>query len=227
MIHEQLEKRGIKSKLVLDAFSRVPRHLFVPEKYRSLAYADRALPIGKGQTISQPYIVAFMTEALDLKPSDRVLEIGTGTGYQAAILAEICDSVYSIEIIKSLGERAANMLKTMGYANVELKIGDGYQGWIAHAPFDAIIVTCAPTQIPEPLIEQLEIDGVVFASNRSCKVFSVMQMDEERKVKEDFGIPAVMIDVDHADVRKFSQENVYVRLEALLESIEANRTAAV
>lgn len=159
MIHEQLVKRGIKSQQVLDAFSRVPRHMFVPEEYRAMAYADRALPIGKGQTISQPYIVAFMSEALDLKPSDKVLEVGTGSGYQAAILAEICDTVYSIEIIDSLGKKAAGLLKDLGYANIRLKIGDGYKGWEDHAPYDAIIVTCAPTRIPEPLKDQLAEGG--------------------------------------------------------------------
>ena len=159
MIDEQLKKRGVESQQVLDAFARVPRHLFVPEEYRTMAYADRALPIGKGQTISQPYIVAYMTEALGLKSTDRVLEVGTGSGYQAAILAEICDTVYSIEIIESLGKKAGKLLKEIGYANIILKIGDGYLGWQAHAPFDAIIVTCAPTQIPEPLKDQLTEGG--------------------------------------------------------------------
>jgi len=159
MIQEQIINRGIKSQQVLDAFEKVPRHLFVPEKYRSMSYEDRPLPIGKGQTISQPYIVAFMTEVLDLKPSDRVLEIGTGSGYQAAILAEICDMVYSIEIVPYLGKNAAKVLNEIGYENIELKIGDGYQGWAAHAPYDAIIVTCAPTQIPLPLKKQLAEGG--------------------------------------------------------------------
>jgi len=159
MIHDQIEKRGIKSRQVLDAFAKVPRHLFVPKEYRTMAYSDRALPIGKGQTISQPYIVAFMTESLNLKPADRVLEIGTGSGYQAAILAEICDSVYSVEIIPSLGKDAKQLLKKLGYTNIEVKIGDGYKGWTTYAPFDAIIVTCAPTQIPETLKEQLAEGG--------------------------------------------------------------------
>jgi len=159
MIQEQIINRGIKSQQVLDAFEKVPRHLFVPEKYRSMSYEDRPLPIGKGQTISQPYIVAFMTEVLDLKPSDRVLEIGTGSGYQAAILAEICDMVYSIEIVSYLGKNAAKVINEIGYENIELKIGDGYQGWAAHAPYDAIIVTCAPTQIPLPLKKQLAEGG--------------------------------------------------------------------
>lgn len=159
MIYEQLEKRGIKSQQVLDAFRKVKRHQFVPEEYRSMAYADQALPIGKGQTISQPYIVAYMTEALDLKSTDCVLEVGTGSGYQAAILAELCDTVYSIEIIESLGNNAKKLLKKIGYSNIVTKIGDGYQGWKTHAPYDAIIVTCAPTQIPEPLKDQLAEGG--------------------------------------------------------------------
>ncbi len=159
MIHEQLEKRGIKSQRVLNAFRKVERHLFVPEEYRSMAYADRALPIGKSQTISQPYIVAFMTESLDLKSTDRVLEVGTGSGYQAAILAEMCDTVYSIEVIESLGKKAGRLLRKIGYLNITLKIGDGYQGWKTHAPYDAIIVTCAPTQIPAPLKDQLAEGG--------------------------------------------------------------------
>lgn len=159
MIHEQLELRGIKNRKVLDAFRRVHRHLFVPKRYRSLAYADRPLPIGKGQTISQPYIVAYMTQVLELKKTDRVLEVGTGSGYQAAILSEICDAVYSVEIIESLGKRSASLLNKLGYANVFVKIGDGYKGWKKHAPFDAIIVTCAPSKIPKPLTDQLAEGG--------------------------------------------------------------------
>lgn len=159
MIQEQLVRRGIDSQKVLEAFRNVPRHFFVPETYRSMAYDDRPLPIGKGQTISQPYIVAFMTQALDLKSTDRVLEVGTGSGYQAAILAELCDAVYTVEIIESLGTGAGRLLQKMGYANVFVKIGDGYQGWQEHAPYDAIVVTCAPTQIPGPLKEQLAEGG--------------------------------------------------------------------
>lgn len=159
MIREQIEKRGIKNPRVLDAMRTVKRHLFVPEKLQSFAYADRPLPIGHGQTISQPYIVAFMTEALDLKPGNRVLEIGTGSGYQAAILGEICEAVYTIEIIEPLGAGARNLLAELGYENVFVKIGDGYRGWAEHAPFDAIMVTCSPSHIPRPLQDQLAEGG--------------------------------------------------------------------
>tara|TARA_B100000315_G_C14539687_1_gene570252 strand:+ start:517 stop:1185 length:669 start_codon:yes stop_codon:yes gene_type:complete len=159
MVREQIIKRGVADQRVIMAMKRVERHLFVPEKNKQMAYADTPLPIGFGQTISQPYIVAFMTEILDLKPADKVLEIGTGSGYQAAVLGEICDKVYTIEVIPPLGERAVSVLKRLGYDNVVLKIGDGYKGWKENAPFDAVIVTCSPTHIPEPLQEQLAEGG--------------------------------------------------------------------
>jgi len=159
MVERQIARRGIKKPRVLEAFRRVPRHRFVPEPYRSRAYDDTPLPIGEGQTISQPYIVAYMTAALDLKPSDIVLEIGTGSGYQAAILAELCAHVFTIEIVESLGKRAEALLNDLGYRNISVKIGDGYQGWEEHAPFDAIIVTCAPTDVPIPLKRQLKEGG--------------------------------------------------------------------
>jgi protein-L-isoaspartate(D-aspartate) O-methyltransferase len=159
MVNDQIKARGIKDKRVLEAMTKVPRHLFVPEPYTGSAYEDTPLPIGLDQTISQPYIVAFMTEALMLKPTDKVLEIGTGSGYQAAILAEICDSVYTIDIFKQLADRARETLKKLGYNNISVKDGDGYQGWPEHAPFDAIIVTCAPSGIPQPLKDQLAEGG--------------------------------------------------------------------
>jgi protein-L-isoaspartate(D-aspartate) O-methyltransferase len=137
----------------------VPRHELVPERLRSLAYQDSALPIGHDQTISQPYVVAFMTERLEPKPRDRVLEVGTGSGYQAAVLAGLVAQVFSIEIIKDLAERAAADLKRLGYTNVHVRAGDGYKGWAEAAPFDAIIVTCAPDHVPQPLIEQLKDGG--------------------------------------------------------------------
>ena len=146
MVRTQIENRGIKAPAVLEAMRKVERHQFVPESYASRAYGDHPLPIGEGQTISQPYIVALMTEVLNLKESDKVLEIGTGSGYQAAILGELCDSIYTIEIVEVLGKRAANLLNTLGYENIKVKVGDGYKGWPEHAPFDAIIVTCSPTQ---------------------------------------------------------------------------------
>lgn len=159
MIEKQLKARGIDDKKVLQAFKNVPRHEFVPEEYHRMAYSDGPLPIGSGQTISQPYIVALMTQVLEPGPEDKVLEVGTGSGYQAAILAELYDTVYSIEIIKPLAERAITTLKELNYDNVKVQIGDGYQGWQQHAPFDAIIVTCAPTKVPEPLKQQLAEGG--------------------------------------------------------------------
>ncbi len=159
MVETQIKARGVKDTLVLKAMKKVPRHLFVPEKLKSMAYWDRPLPIGEDQTISQPYIVAFMTEQLKLKGSEKVLEIGTGSGYQAAVLAEIVKEVYTIEIVPTLGERARSLLQKLGYKNVHVKIGDGYRGWPEHAPFDAIIITAAPDHIPQPLIEQLKRGG--------------------------------------------------------------------
>ena len=148
MVEDQMIARGIHEKEIIDALLKVKRHLFVPEKLQSRAYGDYPLPIGEGQTISQPYIVAFMTQVLDLKRTDKVLEIGTGSGYQAAILGELSDNVYTIEINEPLGKRAKELLKTLGYTNVKVKIGDGYKGWEEYAPFDAIIVTAAPTHVP-------------------------------------------------------------------------------
>ncbi|MDI6640953.1 MAG: protein-L-isoaspartate(D-aspartate) O-methyltransferase [Elusimicrobiota bacterium] len=159
MVEKQMKARGIKDKLLLKALLKVERHKFVPENVRKLAYEDYPLPIGEGQTISQPYIVAFMTEQLSLRGSEKVLEIGTGSGYQAAILAELCREVYSIEIIPELALKAEKLLKEIGYKNIKIKIGDGYLGWEEHSPFDAIIVTCAPEHIPQPLIDQLAEGG--------------------------------------------------------------------
>ncbi|MDQ7825123.1 MAG: protein-L-isoaspartate(D-aspartate) O-methyltransferase [Candidatus Eremiobacteraeota bacterium] len=159
MVKTQLENRGIKDKAVLDAMRRIPRHLFVPGNLKTRACEDNPLPIGSGQTISQPYVVALMTESLKLSKSDRVLEIGTGSGYQAAVLAEIVKEVYSIEIIKELADRAKKTLESQKYKNVTVKCGDGYAGWKEHAPFDAIIVTAAAEKIPQPLIDQLKPGG--------------------------------------------------------------------
>lgn len=159
MVKTQIEPRGVKDKLVLEAILKVPRHLFVPEGLRDQAYTDGPLPIGEGQTISQPYIVALMTELLGFKGGERVLEIGTGSGYQAAILAEIASEVYTIEIICSLAESADRRLKEMGYKNITVTCADGYQGWSEHAPFDGVIVTAAPDHIPQPLVDQLKVGG--------------------------------------------------------------------
>ncbi|MFQ5809715.1 MAG: protein-L-isoaspartate(D-aspartate) O-methyltransferase [Armatimonadota bacterium] len=166
MVETQIQAKGIwdlrtsvTDKRVIQAMLKVPRHEFVPEPLRFLAYADRPVDIGEGQTISQPYIVAFMTEQLKLKPKNKVLEIGTGSGYQAAVLAEIVKQVYTIEIVEPLGKRAMETLERLEYKNVATKIGDGYRGWPKHAPFDAIIVTCAPERIPQPLKDQLKEGG--------------------------------------------------------------------
>lgn len=159
MVAQQIQARGVADQATLSAMLNVPRHEFVPEALRPYAYFDQPLSIGNGQTISQPYIVAFMTEALRLKKSDRVLEIGTGSGYQAAVLAKIVDSVYTIEIVEPLAMAAAKRLKALKYANVMVKSGDGYHGWPQKAPFDAIIVTAGADSIPQPLVDQLEEGG--------------------------------------------------------------------
>ncbi len=159
MVKSQIEARGIKDKNVLEVMRMVARHKFVSEDMKSFAYNDEPLPIGEGQTISQPYIVAYMTEMLHLKKEERVLEVGTGSGYQAAILAEIAREVYTIEIIESLSLKAQEVLKELGYTNIYFKIGDGSFGWRDHAPYDVIIVTAAPEKIPDALREQLKISG--------------------------------------------------------------------
>lgn len=159
MVQWQIKNRGINDKAVLNAMSTVPRHLFVSKLYRSASYSDRPLPIGFGQTISQPYIVALMTEYLKLNKDDKVLEVGTGSGYQAAILSQITDNVYTIEIIEKLYKRTDEMLKTSGYEKIHTKGADGYFGWEEFAPYDAIIVTCAAEFVPPPLIAQLKIGG--------------------------------------------------------------------
>ena len=159
MVNEQIIARGIKDKKVINALLEVPRHEFIPEIYRKMAYNDHPVPIGYEQTISQPYIVAFMTEALMLKSDDRVLEVGTGSGYQAAVLSKIAREVYSIEIIEQLGLRAAATLERLKFNNVHVIIGDGYNGFSEKMPYDAIIITAAPGKIPEPLIEQLKDGG--------------------------------------------------------------------
>jgi len=161
MVAQQIEARGIDNPDVLRAMRAVPRHLFVPPGYRNEAYGDHPLPIGLDQTISQPYIVALMTQVADPDPEDVVLEVGTGSGYQAAVLAEIVQSVYTVEILPTLGEQARRRFVELGYSNVHSRIGDGYQGWEEYAPFDAILVTAAPEEIPPPLIEQLKPGGLM------------------------------------------------------------------
>jgi protein-L-isoaspartate(D-aspartate) O-methyltransferase len=159
MVDTQLKGRDIYDSNVLKAMAKVERHRFVPSEYANAAYSDGPLPIGHSQTISQPYIVALMTQLLNLKGGEKILEVGTGSGYQAAMLAELCKEVYTVEIIPELGERAGLLLKELGYGNVFVKIGDGYNGWPEHAPYDGILVTCAPDAIPQPLISQLKEGG--------------------------------------------------------------------
>jgi len=159
MVDRQLRGRGILDGRVLSAMQKVPRHEFVPPELRRLAYSDGPLPIGRGQTISQPYIVALMTELLKIESGSRVLEVGTGSGYQAAVLAELASDVYSIEIVAPLAHQARETLERLGYRNVHTKVGDGYLGWPEEGPFDAIIVTCAPDDVPQALIDQLKERG--------------------------------------------------------------------
>lgn len=159
MIKYQIMGRGVKDPRVISAIQKVQRHLFVPDNMKAYAYDDGPLPIGHSQTISQPYIVAFMSEVLDLQPEDRVLEIGTGSGYQAAVLAEIAKEVYTIEIVEPLAKEAEERLKDLGYVNIKVKHGDGYKGWPENAPFDKIMVTAAPDEIPMELVNQLKVGG--------------------------------------------------------------------
>lgn len=158
---EKIRNQGISDSNVLEAMRHVPRHLFVPRQYQQHAYMNRPLPIGHDQTISQPYIVAYMTEMLNLQAGENVLEIGTGSGYQAAILSELTPYVFTIEIVEPLGKQARSRFEKLGYETIKTKIGDGYKGWPEHAPFDAIILTAAPEEIPDPLIEQLKPGGIL------------------------------------------------------------------
>ena len=159
MVDEQIAARGVTDPRVLDAMRKIERHLFVPKALESVAYADEPLPIGNGQTISQPYIVAYMTEALRIKPQDRVLEIGTGSGYQTAVLAELAKSVCTIEVIQELADAARDRLVSLGYKNIEAASGDGYGGWPEKAPFDAIMITAAPPEVPADVAGQLSVGG--------------------------------------------------------------------
>lgn len=192
MVKTQLQARGIKDPLTLYSMTNVPRHEFVPKNLVEHAYRDGALPIGSDQTISQPYIVAFMTETLKLKSTDRVLEIGTGSGYQAAVLGKIVDSVYTIEIIKDLAMSAKSRLKNLGYQNVVVKWGDGYHGWPEKAPFDAIMVTAGAEAIPQPLLDQLKDGGhmviPVGPSDNVTYLVSVLKKKDRIITKELFPV---------------------------------------
>jgi protein-L-isoaspartate(D-aspartate) O-methyltransferase len=159
MVNDQIEARGVRNRAVLDAMKTVPRHEFVPQAYRTSAYVDSALPIGLDQTISQPYIVALMTELVDPKPEHRILEVGTGSGYQAAVISRIVNEVYSIEILPELAQSARERLQRLGFRNITVRQGDGYQGWPDSAPFDGILVTAGATEVPKPLVDQLKPGG--------------------------------------------------------------------
>lgn len=192
MVERQIAARGVKDPRVLDAMRMVPRHWFVPEALSSRAYADRPLPIGFDQTISQPYIVALMTEQLKLKPKSKVLEIGTGSGYQAAILAELTDHVYTIEIVEPLAKRTIEIFKKRGYKKIHTRIGDGYKGWPEAAPFDAIIVTCAPQNPPPPLIEQLAVGGrmcIPVGDQRTGQELIVLTKQSDGTIKKEHVLP--------------------------------------
>jgi protein-L-isoaspartate(D-aspartate) O-methyltransferase len=183
MVSQQIEARGIDHKPTLEAMRKVERHLFVPPEVRQYAYDDTALPIGYGQTISQPFIVATMTQLLNPGPHDRILEIGTGSGYQAAVLARMVKEVYTIEIVKELGLRSRELLERLEYRNVKVIIGDGYKGLKEKAPFDGIIVTAAPEQIPPPLIEQLKEGGRMVIPVGAPRAVQTLMLVEKRKGK--------------------------------------------
>jgi len=191
MVTEQIEARGISDPAVLEAMRKVERHRFVPFSRRHQAYDDYPLPIGEGQTISQPYIVALMTSLIEPSETGRVLEIGTGSGYQAAVLAEICAEVYTIEIIPALGRSAEKMFQALGYTSIRVKIGDGYEGWKEFAPFDGIIVTCAPSRIPQPLKDQLAEGGrlVVPVGEQQAVQYLKVLSKVNGKVEETSNIP--------------------------------------
>jgi protein-L-isoaspartate(D-aspartate) O-methyltransferase len=192
MVEQQIVARGVKNKKVLDAMNSVPRHLFVPVGYRQGSYFDQPLPIGLGQTISQPYIVALMTEMLDVDNDDIVLEIGTGSGYQAAVLSTIVKELYTVEIIEELGLQAAELLKSLGYDNVKVKISDGGLGWPEKAPFDAIIVTAAAPKIPDPLIKQLKPGGrmvIPVDNNFYSQDLLIVEKDEAGNIETRKTIP--------------------------------------
>jgi len=194
MVKAQLVPRGIKDHCVLEAMERVPRHLFVDISMQSCAYDDMAMSIGEGQTISQPYMVAIMTELLELSGKERVLEIGTGSGYQAAVLAELSKDVYTIERIASLAEKASEKFKSLGYANAHVKTGDGTLGWPEEAPFDRIMITAASPKIPEPLIEQLALDGILIipvGSRYSQQLLKIRKTKEG--LLEEYHTPCVFV----------------------------------
>ena len=204
MVKTQIEARGITDEKVLQAFRDVERHKFVLAQYIPYAYSDSPLPIDEGQTISQPYIVAFMTDALNLKRTDKVLEIGTGSGYQAAILAELCDSVFTIEIFEKLANKAQQVFNNLGYKNIWCKTGDGYKGWPEHAPFDAIIVTAAPSDIPDPLKEQLAEGGRMIIPVGGDAVQELVLLKKRKgKLREESVLPVRFVPLIDMEGKKY------------------------
>lgn len=193
MVNKQIKARGITDTLVLKAMLKVERHKFVPPEYRHLAYADRPLPIGYEQTISQPYIVGLMTSLLNFKGGEKVLEIGTGSGYQASILAELVSQVYTIEILEPLASSAEKRLKELGYKNIQVKCGDGYKGWSEYAPFDCIIVTCAPPYIPPPLLDQLKVGGRMVIPVGELYQELLLITRTEKGIKKESIIPVLFV----------------------------------
>lgn len=205
MVEQQIRARGVSDPRTLRAMLSVPREKFVPQELRHRAYEDGPLPIGYGQTISQPFIVAYMTEQIQPKPRDRVLEIGTGSGYQAAVLSQMVAQVYTIEIVRPLAERAEALLRELGYQNVHVKAGDGYKGWPEHAPFDAIIVTAAPDHVPQPLVEQLKEGGrmVIPVGKTGAQMLYLLEK-RGGKIKQKAVIPVKFVPFtrDHAEDRQ-------------------------
>ena len=203
MVQKQLMPRGIKDARVLAAMAKVPREEFVPPDARAVSYEDGPLPIGHGQTISQPYIVAFMTEKLQPKPNDRVLEVGTGSGYQAAILAELVAQIYTIEIVESLSKNAEATLQRLGYKNVHVKVGDGYKGWPEEGPFDAIIVTCAPDHVPQQLTDQLKDGGrmIIPVGERFAQELYLLEKKDGR-LRESAVLPVRFVPMAGEGVKK-------------------------
>ena len=200
MVREQIKNRGVSDERVLEVMRKTPRHKFVPERYKESAYMDSPLPIGEGQTISQPYIVGLMTSLLDIEGDEKVLEIGTGSGYQAAILSQLAEEVYTIEVIRELANMSEARLKKLNYGNVHVKWGDGYQGWPEHAPFDRIIVTAAPDKIPGELVKQLKPGGkMVLPVGRNFQVLKVVRKTETGRIKKETVTGVRFVPMVHPD----------------------------